>query len=112
MSSEKYSVLVLGASGTIGRVISRRLAEMKDNFSQVAFLTHFEYHPPEQQEKYHLLPLPRVFGSYTDPETYRGWDVVICAVGIPRFGDLVDYIEAAYAGGVKHYVASECTFNH
>jgi aspartate-semialdehyde dehydrogenase len=105
-----YSVLLLGASGTIGTKIAAELAIHKDQLKRVAFLTPLADAGPEKEEKYKVLQIERVVGSLENPTSYQGFDIVVSAVGDALCASQPKYMDAAFAGGVKHLYPAECTF--
>jgi len=102
-----YSVLLLGATGTIGGQIAVKLAKYQDKLNRVAFLTSSESGGPEKEAKYKTVPLPRVVGSFEDPSSYHGFDIVISAVCDPLCEAQIKYIDAAFEVGVKHFYPAE-----
>ena len=108
-----YSVLLLGATGTIGSQIALKLAKYKDQLGRVAFLTPSADGGAEKEARYKNVPIPRVVGSYEDPASYKGFDIVISAVGDPLCEAQIKYIDASFEGGVKHFYPAECkSSNH
>jgi len=103
-----YSVLLIGATGSLGSSIAKKLAKYKSQLSRVAYLTAAGDSTPEKEARYKLIPLERVVGDFRDPETYCGFDILISAVNNKALLDQIDYFEAAFAGGVKHIYPSEC----
>ena len=106
-----FSILLLGATGTIGLKISKELALQKDQFSRAGFLTPMADAGPEKEAKYAAIELERIVGSLSDPQSYEGFDIVVSAVGDALCGKQKDYIDAAFAGGVKHFYPGECQAN-
>ncbi|KAF8910548.1 hypothetical protein CPB84DRAFT_1821384 [Gymnopilus junonius] len=102
-----YSVLLLGATGSIGSQIALKLAKYKDQLKRVAFLTPSADAGADKEAKYKTVPIPRIVGSYEDPATYNGFDIVISAVGDDLCEAQIKYIDAAFEGGVKHFYPSE-----
>jgi len=103
-----YSVLLLGATGTIGSKIAQYLALHKHRFTRAAFLTALENAGPDKETKYASVKLERVVGSLTDPSSYSGFEIIISAVGDDLCARQHAYIDAAYEGGVKHFYPAEC----
>lgn len=56
------------------------------------------------------MGLERVVGSLSDPASYKGFDIVISAVGDDLCAKQPEFIDAAFAAGVKHFVPGECEF--
>jgi len=105
-----YSVLLIGATGSPGKNIANKLAKYKHQLKRIAYLTTTAKSTPEREAKYALVPLERVVGDPEDPETYRGFDILICATYHKVTLDQIKYFDAAFAGGVKHVYPSECKF--
>ncbi|KDR76013.1 hypothetical protein GALMADRAFT_279302 [Galerina marginata CBS 339.88] len=102
-----FSVLLLGATGTIGSQIALKLAKYQDQLKRVAFLTSSADGQPEKEAKYKTVPIPRVVGSFEDPASYHGFDIVISAVGDTLCEAQIKYIDAAFEGGAKHFYPAE-----
>ncbi|KAF4630751.1 hypothetical protein G7Y89_g7383 [Cudoniella acicularis] len=102
-----YSILLLGATGFIGSLIAAELAILKEQklLERTAFLTSTS--SPEKEAKYAAVPLERITGSLTDPASYRGFDIVISAVGDDLCAQQVEFIDAAFEGGVRHFYPTE-----
>lgn len=66
-----YSVLLLGATGLIGRKIARELSNHKSSLKRVAFLTPTANAGQEKEEKYSKIPLERVVGALEDTNSYK-----------------------------------------
>ena len=75
------SVLLIGASGTMGKLVTSQFAAQRTDFAKVGILTD-----PEKAHKFEDAAkngLHVVQGWYLDPAVYQGYDTVICLVGIP-----------------------------
>lgn len=103
-----FSVLLLGATGTIGTKIAYELGKQRSLFKRVAFLTSPIHAGPEKEAKYSALDLERVIGSLEDSSSYLGFDIVVSAVGDALCLKQPIYIEAAFEAGVKHFYPAEC----
>ena len=106
-----YSVLLLGASGTIGTKIAAELAIHKDELKRVAYLTPLADAGPDKEEKYKALKIERIVGSLEDPSSYQGFNIVVSAVGDALCASQPTYMDAAFAAGVKHFYPAECTMS-
>ncbi|KAF9552292.1 NAD(P)-binding protein [Agrocybe pediades] len=102
-----YSVLLIGATGDVGSKIAAKLAKYKGQLKRVAFLTSTAKSTPEKEAKYAEVPIERVVGDFEDPETYRGFDIVICAIHDAFVLEQIKYFDAAFAAGVKHVYPTE-----
>ena len=90
---------------------SEAIESFKDQtaaFAKVAVLVPFS----EIDEEGHAELIPpevmRIVGRPTDSEVYRGIDIVVSAVEDELCFAQAEYLDAAIAGGVKHFVPAEC----
>jgi hypothetical protein len=109
------AILVLGAASPIGRKVSTELALQRHQFSRTAFLTHVAAAAAGagEESRYATIDLDRVVGSFSDPNSYRGFDVVLSTTDEDDDGhscaqQQTEYIDAAFAGGVRHFYTNEC----
>lgn len=102
------SVLLLGATDTIGQKIAKQLSLQRVLFRRIAFLTPLADGGPAKEARYSAIELDRVVGSPADPESYRDFDIVVSAVADDICFEQIEYIDAAFAGGVKHFYPAEC----
>ncbi|KAK9357648.1 hypothetical protein V1504DRAFT_436546 [Lipomyces starkeyi] len=102
-----YSVLLLGATGTIGVKIAANLSLQSSQLKRTAFLTPRADAGPAKEAKYATISLERIVGSLEDATSYKGFDVVISAVGDAVCAQQPKYIDAAFAAGVKHLYPAE-----
>jgi uncharacterized protein YbjT (DUF2867 family) len=75
------SVLLIGASGNLGRYLTAELTAQKSKFAKIGILTD-----PSRAEKFkskEYAGFEIVQGWFLDPSVYKGYDVVLCLVGIP-----------------------------
>lgn len=104
-----YSILLLGASSALGRKVSKYLAIYTQQFTRIAALSlvadagagQATVNEEEQQTKY-------INGRPTDSASYQGFDVVVSMVEAEDDSLRMKYIDAAVAGGVKHFYSAEC----
>ncbi|CAG8978251.1 hypothetical protein HYALB_00009148 [Hymenoscyphus albidus] len=96
-----------GATGTIGSKISHQLSLQKSKFKRAAFLTPLSDAGPKKEDRYAKVGLERVVGSLSDSASYTGFDIVISAVGDDLCAQQHEFIDAAFKGGVKHFVPGE-----
>ncbi|KAH8656582.1 hypothetical protein BGZ60DRAFT_417284 [Tricladium varicosporioides] len=102
-----YSVLLLGATGTIGSLIATELANHKSHLKRVAFLTPTANAGPDKEVKYAAVKLERVVGSLSDSASYNGFDIVISAVGDDLCPKQPEFFDAAIKAGVRHFYPTE-----
>ena len=124
-----YSVLLPGATGFIGHKIALQLADHKQSLGRAAFLTPRANGGQEKEDKYAKVPLERIVGTLEDKSSYEGispifqpimsapncqsgFDIVISAVGDALCMNQPKYMDAAFAGGVKHFYPAECKCAH
>lgn len=103
-----YSVLLIGSTGFLGSSIAKKLAQYKGHLKKVAYLTATAQNTGEKESKYSSVPLERVVGDFQDPQTYRGFDILISAVTHRVVLNQIKYFDAAFTGGVKHVYPTEC----
>ncbi|KAF2121038.1 hypothetical protein BDV96DRAFT_641674 [Lophiotrema nucula] len=96
------SLLLVGATGVLGKPILDELVRQKTSFARIAILT-----TPERAHKFEHETAEVVVGSLYDPLSYNGFTHVISAVGNDSMILQPVMVEAAVAGGVRHYYASE-----
>ncbi|KAG9235198.1 hypothetical protein BJ875DRAFT_529749 [Amylocarpus encephaloides] len=101
------SVLIIGATGAIGSKIAKEIETLKSSFKRAAFLTPLADAGLEKEAKYAAIDLERVIGSLSDPASYSGFDIVVSAVGDDLCAQQPKFIDAAFAGGVKHFYPAE-----
>jgi hypothetical protein len=116
------SVLVIGAGGNFGSAVMNEFIRQKSNFSRVGILTDPARKDKFDQYKKHEIDL--VLGSYSDPAMYKGqrlkleslptcanrklgFEVAISLAGNTNMKDQPGMIDAAVAGGVRHFYPSE-----
>lgn len=103
-----YAVLILGATGLLGPKICKELALQKQHFSRIAYLTSVAEADHGRAAESPGNTLEQVVGRPSDPESYRGIDIVVSAVEGDACAKQTDFIDAAFAGGVKHFYPAEC----
>jgi len=105
------SVLVIGATGNVGHALSLALLALKPSFTRLAA---FNNTARPSAEKDRIIPELSEAGmeivtssTYNDPSLYVGFDAVVMALG--NFGNYrqPEIIDAAIAGGVRHFYPSE-----
>jgi len=96
------SVLLIGASGALGKPLLDELLRQKSHFKRVAILT-----TPERAYKFSNTEVEVVVGSLYEAKSYQGFTHVIGAVGNPLMILQPAMVEAAISASVKHYYASE-----
>jgi uncharacterized protein YbjT (DUF2867 family) len=99
------SVLVIGGSGFMGKDTIEELLSNKDEFARIGVLAD-----PSRASKFDSLK-PRgvevVTGSYLEAASYANYDTVLCLVGNALMKLQPGIIEAAAAGGIRHFYPSE-----
>ncbi|KAJ6178910.1 hypothetical protein N7519_009371 [Penicillium mononematosum] len=106
MASYLKSVAIIGASGSIGKIILGGLVAS----------SQFEITAISRKESEATFPpgvtLLKTDYSETDLEAaFKGKDVVISAVGASAFGEQKKFVDAAVRAGVKRFIPSEFSVN-
>ncbi|KIV79332.1 hypothetical protein PV11_06898 [Exophiala sideris] len=96
------SVLLIGASGALGKPLLEELVRQKEQFGRVAILA-----TPDRAPKFRDLDVEVIAGSLYNPVSYRGFSHVISAVGNALMVLQPAMVEAAITAGVRHFYASE-----
>ncbi|KAJ7735988.1 hypothetical protein B0H16DRAFT_1380270 [Mycena metata] len=99
------SVLVVGASGSVGEPLMKEFQRQRSRFRRVAILSI-----PSKAHKFSPAQtngIDLVLGSFLDFKSYEGFDVVISLAGSTLQRMQPAMIEAAVAGGVRHFYPSE-----
>ncbi|KAJ7153815.1 hypothetical protein C8R46DRAFT_912434 [Mycena filopes] len=99
------SVLIIGASGSLGRPLVAEFQKQKSKFGRIAVLSEpAKAHRFAEVEK---AGIEVVQGSFLDFKCYQGFDVVISLAGNAVIRLQPAMIDAALAGGVRHFYPSE-----
>ncbi|KAJ6512544.1 hypothetical protein C8R45DRAFT_890274 [Mycena sanguinolenta] len=99
------SILIIGASGALGRPLVEEFQRQRARFSRVAILSD-----PAKVHKFNEVQkngIEVISGSFLDFRCYQGFDVVISLTGNGAMRLQPAMIEAAIAGGVRHFYPSE-----
>ncbi|KAJ6517979.1 hypothetical protein C8R47DRAFT_960115 [Mycena vitilis] len=99
------SVLLIGASGSLGAPLVKEFQKQRARFARVAILAD-----PAKAHKFAEVQengIDLVVGSFLDSKSYQGFDVVLSLVGNALMRLQPGMIEAAVAGGVRHFYPSE-----
>ncbi|KAF7374268.1 NAD(P)-binding protein [Mycena sanguinolenta] len=99
------SVLLIGASGALGRPLVEEFQRQRARFGRVAILSD-----PAKVDKFKEVQkngIEVISGSFLDFKCYQGFDVVISLTGNGAMRLQPAMIEAAIAGGVRHFYPSE-----
>ncbi|KIW91421.1 uncharacterized protein Z519_08317 [Cladophialophora bantiana CBS 173.52] len=96
------SVLLIGASGALGKPLMDELVRQRDQFQRIAILA-----TPERATKFSNSDVEVVIGSFYEATSYQGFTHVISAVGNPLMVLQPAMVEVAVSAGVKHWYASE-----
>ncbi|KAH8800477.1 hypothetical protein F5884DRAFT_714366 [Xylogone sp. PMI_703] len=99
------SILLVGAGGYLGRQVAKQFVIQKSKFSRVAILTD-----PSKIGKYAeeaKSGIEVVGGSFLEPESFKGFNTVICMVGNHAMASQPAIIDATISGGVTHFYPSE-----
>ncbi|KAL7954974.1 hypothetical protein V8C34DRAFT_292935 [Trichoderma compactum] len=99
------SVVIIGASGSVGRPLVDGFLSKADQFSKIGVLSS-----PSSAHKFEnetARGVDVVVGSFADPACYRGYDIAISLAGNTIMRLQPAMIDAAVAGGVTHFYPSE-----
>jgi uncharacterized protein YbjT (DUF2867 family) len=99
------SVLVIGGSGFMGKATVEELLSKSDKFAKIGVLSD-----PSRVAKFDGLKsrgVEVVVGSYLEAKNYANFDTVLCLVGNALMKIQPGIIEAAAAGGIRHFYPSE-----
>ncbi|KAJ7656736.1 hypothetical protein DFH06DRAFT_1410090 [Mycena polygramma] len=99
------SVIVVGASGAVGRPLMEEFLPQKSKFGRVAVLAD-----PAKVSRFAEIQakgIDVVVGSFLEASCYDGFDVVISLPGNAALKLQPAMIEAAIAGGAQHFIPSE-----
>ncbi|KAJ7330837.1 hypothetical protein DFH08DRAFT_966591 [Mycena albidolilacea] len=103
--SQALSVLIIGASGTVGRPLVQEFLKHKTSFSRIVVLSD-----PAKLSRFTDLQsqgVEVVVGSFLESSSYKGFDTVISLAGNAAMKLQPGMIEAAIAGGARHFYPSE-----
>ncbi|EXJ71632.1 uncharacterized protein A1O5_05440 [Cladophialophora psammophila CBS 110553] len=96
------SVLLIGASGALGKPLMDELIRQRDQFKRIAILA-----TPDRATKFSNSDVEVVIGSFYEAKSYQGFTHVISAVGNPLMVLQPAMVEVAVSVGVKHWYSSE-----
>ncbi|KAJ7133457.1 hypothetical protein C8R44DRAFT_870849 [Mycena epipterygia] len=99
------SVLIIGGSGAVGRPLVDEFLKQKSKFQRIAVLAD-----PAKLSRFadaQAKGVEIVVGSFLDAKAYTGFDVVVSLAGNAAMKLQPGMIEAAIAGGVRHFYPSE-----
>ncbi|KAH8900850.1 NAD(P)-binding protein [Thozetella sp. PMI_491] len=99
------SVLLIGASGAFGRPLVQEFITHLSKFDKVGILAD-----PSRVSKFSDVATSGIVivpGSFVDPAAYAGYDTVVSLAGNAIMRLQPAMIDAAIAGGVKHFYPSE-----
>ncbi|KAF8181874.1 hypothetical protein K438DRAFT_1975822 [Mycena galopus ATCC 62051] len=99
------SVVIIGASGTVGRPLVQEFLKNKTSFGRIAILAD-----PTKVSRFTDVQsqgVEVVVGSFLEANSYKGFDTVISLTGNTAMKLQPGMIDAAIAGGVRHFYPSE-----
>ncbi|KAM0524465.1 hypothetical protein ACHAPE_000559 [Trichoderma viride] len=105
------AILVVGASGKVGKGLCEALISRKSDFKRIAFFN--DTSRPETEEKRTLFAtfrdggLEQVSGTYTDTAAFTGFDCVLMPLGNHAIKYQPTIIDTAIKAGVRHFYTSE-----
>ncbi|KAL7941168.1 hypothetical protein V8C42DRAFT_355675 [Trichoderma barbatum] len=101
----KPSVIVIGASGSVGRPLIDEFLSKAYQFSKIGILSSPSSAHKFDNERFRGVDV--VVGSFADPACYSGYDIAISLAGNTIMRLQPAMIDAAVAGGVTHFYPSE-----
>ncbi|KAF8181970.1 hypothetical protein K438DRAFT_2168410 [Mycena galopus ATCC 62051] len=99
------SVVIIGASGTVGRPLVQEFLKNKTSFGRIAVLAD-----PTKVSRFTDVQsqgVEVVVGSFLEANSYKGFDTVISLTGNTAMKLQPGMIDAAIAGGVRHFYPTE-----
>ncbi|KAJ7456747.1 hypothetical protein B0H11DRAFT_2160926 [Mycena galericulata] len=99
------AVLIIGGSGAVGRPLVNEFLRQRSSFQRIAVLAD-----PAKVSRFtdaQKKGVEVVVGSFLDAKSYTGFDVVVSLAGNAAMKLQPGMIEAAIAGGVRHFYPSE-----
>ncbi|CAI6342162.1 unnamed protein product [Periconia digitata] len=99
------SVLLIGASGYLGRPILKELLRQRSLFKRIAILADESRAHKFSEDK--LSGIEVVVGSFTDPTSFLGFDTVLSLLGNHAMKLQPEIIDAAVQGGITEFYPSE-----
>ncbi|OAL24910.1 hypothetical protein AYO20_10615 [Fonsecaea nubica] len=96
------SVLLIGASGALGKPLLDELIRQRHQFKRIAVLA-----TPERASKFNESDVEVVVGSFYEAGSYQGFTHVVSAIGNALMILQPAMVDAAVSAGVKHWYASE-----
>ncbi|KAJ7023155.1 hypothetical protein C8F04DRAFT_1135179 [Mycena alexandri] len=98
-------VLIIGASGAVGRPLVHEFLKQKSQFQRIAVSAD-----PAKVSRFadaQKKGVEVVVGPFLDVSSYKGFDVVLSLAGNAAMKLQPGMIEAAISGGVRHFYPSE-----
>ncbi|KAJ6555940.1 hypothetical protein B0H19DRAFT_137879 [Mycena capillaripes] len=99
------AVLIIGASGLVGRPLVQEFLKNKTKFARIGVLAD-----PAKVSRFAEVKVQGVeviVGSYLEASSYKGFDTVISLAGNLAMKLQPGMIDASIAGGVRHFYPSE-----
>jgi len=99
------SVIVLGASGNVGRFVIAELLNQRSSFNRIAILSD-----PAKVDRFKdakAKGVEVIAGSFVDPASFKGFDIVVSLLGPPVFSRQPEIVDAAISAGAMHFYPSE-----
>jgi len=103
------SVLVLGPTGGVGKATITELLRRAQEFHRIAAFCNLERQKPDDPSFKELESkgVEVVKGTFDDVDAFKGFDVVIAALGNHGLKEQPRIIDTAVAAGVRHFYPSE-----
>ncbi|KAJ6556013.1 hypothetical protein B0H19DRAFT_1210723 [Mycena capillaripes] len=99
------AVLIIGASGLVGRPLVQEFLKNKTKFARIGALA--DPTKVSRFEEVKTQGVEVIVGSFLEASSYKGFDTVISLAGNVVMKLQPGMIDAAIAGGVRHFYPSE-----
>ncbi|KAJ6556033.1 hypothetical protein B0H19DRAFT_1029153 [Mycena capillaripes] len=103
------AVLIIGASGIVGRPLVQEFLKNKTKFARIGVLA--EPAKVSRFEEVKAQGVEVIVGSFLEASSYKGFDTVISLAGNLAMKLQPGMIDAFIAGGARHFYPSEFTTN-
>ncbi|KAJ9603327.1 hypothetical protein H2200_012105 [Cladophialophora chaetospira] len=102
-----YSILLLGASTSLGRKVSKCLATHAQYLTRIAVLSPGADADIREEGGDASNRLEHIVGRLNDPTSYQGFDIVVSTIDDDDSAAQKEYFDAAIVGGVRHFYPAE-----
>ncbi|KAH7385212.1 hypothetical protein DE146DRAFT_759474 [Phaeosphaeria sp. MPI-PUGE-AT-0046c] len=99
------SIILIGASGYLGKPVTQEILAHRSRFDRIAILTQESKKAKFAGHEANGFEL--VIGAIDSPESFQGFDIVICTLGNHAMKYQPAIIDAAITAGVTEFYPSE-----